>query len=125
MYIHSKGSPSSSVWVIVDRPLSGDIDKGYLYSAPMGYVFDRMMQDAGIPDYYVTCRRPDVDSVNSLANVEGAINQYKPPIIITLGAVGKWFIKEMNPKFKKAKYSEDQDSEISKYAGSLCTSPLI
>jgi len=122
VYIHSKGSPSSSCWVIVDRPLTGDVDKGYLYSAPMGYVFDKMMQDAGINDYHVTCRRPDVDNVQSIANIEGKLNQYKPPVIITLGVAGKWLIKEMNPKYKKAKYSEDQDSEITKYAGSLMTS---
>lgn len=124
-YIHSKGSPSSPVWVIVDRPLAGDPDKGYLYSAPIGYVFDKMMQDAGIKDYFVTCRRPDVDNVQSIANVDGAINQYKPPIIIPLGAVGKWLLPEMNPKYKKTKYSEDQDSELIKYAGSLCTSPNL
>lgn len=124
-YIHSKGNPTSPVWVIVDRPLSGDVDKGYLYSAPTGYVFDKMMRDAGINDYYVTCRRPDVDNLNSMANVDGALNQYKPPVIIPLGAVGKWFLPELNPKYKKAKYSEDLDSEISKFAGSLLKSPNL
>jgi hypothetical protein len=124
-YLHGKGPPDAPVWVIVDRPYESDINKGYLFSGGIGYVFDKMLADAGITNYHVTARRPDTDNIQSFANIEGKLNQYKPPIIIPLGAVGKWFLPEMNPKHRKTKYSEDEDSELSKYAGSLCTSPML
>ena len=36
-YIHSKGSPSSDTWVIVDKPLPKDHEKGYLFSSGLGF----------------------------------------------------------------------------------------
>lgn len=125
-FIQSKGSPSSPIWILVDKPLNGDSDRGYLYSAPTGYVFDKMLAEAGISDYYVTCYRPDTDHLDSWAHVAGALNQYKPPIIIPLGHAGKNLLDCMNPKNLKKKGVHDNassDSEISKYCGSILSSP--
>ena len=55
-FIHDKGSPSSRIWVVADAPLSTDEAKEFLFSGGLGYVFDKMMNDAGIKDYFVTCR---------------------------------------------------------------------
>lgn len=123
-YVHSKGSPSSSVWVLVDKPLADDSTRGYLYSAPLGFVFDKMMQAADLPDYYVTCFRPDTDHDNAYRNIIGELNQYRPPVIICLGAVAKKLITSMAPTTRRKNYNEDQDSELSKYCGSLLNSDL-
>lgn len=125
MYIHSKGSPSSPVWVLVDRPLSGDDVKGYLYSAPLGWVFDKMMQDAGIVDYYVIAYRPDTKHTDSWCNMDGELNMYKPPIIIPLGAIGGKLIPALIPKRRGKTFNEEKDSELSKYCGSLLNSPYL
>lgn len=122
MYIRPKGSPSSPVWVLLDRPMLGDLDKGYLYSSPTGFVFDKMMQEAGIKDYYVTAYRPDTEHPEAYTNIVGKIEQYKPPIIIPLGAIGSKLLPQMIPSRRKKDYNADKDSEISKYCGSLLVS---
>lgn len=124
-YIHSKGSPSSDTWVIVDRPLSKDIEKGYIYSSGLGYLWDSIMRDAGFSDYYVTAYRPDTDHANAFADVDGIINQYKPRIIIPLDAVGQKLCPELKQVRRKKTYNEDTDSEIFKYAGSPLKSPYL
>jgi uracil-DNA glycosylase len=124
-FIHSKGSMTSPVWILVDTPYAGDIAKGYLFSSGYGYVFEKMMQDAGFTDYYVTCYRPDTDARNAYRNIDGELNQLKPPIIIPLGAVGQQLLPEMRLTSRKANYNPDKDSAISKYAGSIMTSDRL
>jgi len=124
-FIHDKGNPTSPVWVVVDKPFESDISKGYLYSGPMGWMFDKMMQEAGINDYYVTCWRPDTDHPESFKNIDGALNQYKPPIIITLGAIGWKLLPQLTPTRRSKKFNPDEDSELGKYAGSILTSKYL
>ena len=124
-YINSKGSITSPVWVILDTPYAGDIAKGYLFSSGYGYVFDQMMKDAGFNDYYVTCYRPDTDHKDAYRNIEGELNQYKPPIIILLGAVSQHLLPQLKLTTRKKNYNPDKDSAISKWAGSLCTSDKL
>jgi hypothetical protein len=123
--IHPKGSPSAPVWVIVNKPLAGDTAKGYIYSSGMGYVFDKMMQDAGIPDYYVTARLPDLANGSTGGDWESRLAQYKPPIIIPLDSAGRWVVEELTPKHMKKGFNFDTDSAISKYAGSILTSDKL
>jgi len=118
-FIQNKGNPSSKVWVIVNEPLSGDKDKGFLYSAPLGWVFDKMMKEAGIPDYYVFSRRTDPENGAAYRDTLGELNKHQPPIIIALGNASAYLCDELIPKRKGPKYNPDKDSEISKYAGSL------
>lgn len=128
MLIGSKGNPTAPVWVLVDRPLSGDKDKGYVYSSPLGYVFDKMMRDAGIGDYFVTAMRPlvdDEDAAVSGGSWLSAITHYRPPIIIPLDACGKQLLPEMHKKFAGKKGNPEDASAISKYAGSILTSPNL
>lgn len=119
--IHPKGSPSSRIWVIAEAPLSTDIPKGYMFSGRMGWVFDKMMQDACIPDYYVTCRRPDTDDPHSFRILENELNQYKPPLILVLDSVGSYFCEELksNPSQKTHR------TQLGKYVGSLLSSPKM
>lgn len=123
--IHPKGNPASPVWVIVNRPMSGDTAKGYMYSSPMGYVWDKMMNDAGINDYYVTSRLPDSDDHSTGGDWESKLYHYKPPIIIPLGSAGRWLVPEMTKKHNKKTIDYDRDSEIAKYAGSILTSDKL
>ena len=124
-YIHNKGNPSSDTWVLVDKPLSGDIDRGYVYSSGLGYMWDKMMGEAGFNDYYVTCFRPDTDHPTAYANVVGSINQYQPKIIIPLDAAGRHFLPELSPTRRGKGFDPEKDSEIFKYAGSILTSEDI
>jgi hypothetical protein len=124
VYIHSKGNPSSPVWVLVDKPLSDDSTRGYLYSAPLGHTFDKMIQAAEIGDYYVTCFRPDTEHLDSYRNIIGELEQYRPPVIIPLGAVGQKLFRALIKQRRNKNYNEDQDSELSKYCGSLLTSDM-
>lgn len=121
-YIHSKGSPSSDVWVVVDRPLSTDRDKGYLFSGGLGYVWDKMMQEAGIKDYHVVANRPDLAHDMAFINLTGDLNTYQPRIIIALDDVGRKLCDELVPKRNSG---DEDESEIYKYAGSLLTSPKL
>lgn len=123
--IHPKGSPSSQVWVIIDRPYPQDEPKGFVYSGGYGYVWDKMMRDAGIQDYYVVARFDDMDDKFSYHSVESDLELYKPPIIITIEEAGKHFCKELEKKFTKKKNLNEKDSDIEKYAGSLLISPIL
>lgn len=113
--IHPKGSPSSRIWVVCEAPLSTDLAKGFLFSGGLGYVWDKMIQDACIKDYYVICRRPNTDDTHAYKIVENEINQYKPPFIIALGETGACFCDVLRADAKH----KSKTSELSKYAGSL------
>jgi len=123
-HVANSGNPACPVWVMLSKPLSGDSDKGYLFSSPMGYVFDKMMREAGLPDYFVTCNQPNTDS-NAGGDWESYLMHHKPAIIIPLGAVGAQLSERLVPKYRSAKYDPERDSEISKYAGSLLTADRL
>jgi len=124
MYVHPKGNPTAPVWIILNKPLSGDEDKGYLFSSPQGYVFDKMLAEAGITDYYVIVQKPDTANTSAAGSWESSLHTYKPPIIIPLGSAGNWLVEEMRFKYQKKNYNPDMDSELSKYAGSLLSSNM-
>ncbi len=119
--IHPKGSPSSRVWVVCEAPLSTDLNKGYLFSGGMGYVFDKMMSDACIKDYYITCRRPDPEHPEVFHIVENDLNHYKPPFIIVMGASAAFFLEAL----KKENKQKSHITQLGKYVGSLLRSPLL
>jgi len=120
-FINNRGTPRCPIWVIADAPLSTDIPKGYLFSGGLGYVFDKMLKDAGINDVYVTCRRPNTDDKHAFAIVENNLNQYKPPFILPLEEVASWFLKECEPQ----KGAKSYKNQLSKYVGSLLESPKL
>ena len=124
--IHSKGSPLSQVWVIIEEPYPQDKHKSFLFSDSYGYVFDKMMRDAGLFDYFVTCRRPDLDDRNSFRVIENELNHFKPSFIICLEEAGKHLCPELRKKSKKQKgVINESESEIEKYCGSLLKSDLL
>lgn len=116
-YIHPRGTTSSRIWVILERPFSSDIQKGFLASGGMGYALQKMLEEAGIGvgDVYFTCRRPDTDNPMAVGSIESALHAWKPPIVAVVGEAGKAFCKELE-------VWKDQDSfktQLNKYAGSL------
>lgn len=124
-YIHNKGNPDSPIWVLLNRPLPKDEERKYIFSSPMGYVFDKMMGDAGLTDYYVTCYAPDTDNPNAYRNIDGELGLYKPKIILAVDAAGAKLCNELIPKRRTKNYNPETDSEISKYCGSLLHSPYL
>lgn len=124
MYIHPKGSPSALVWLIIDVPLSTDKDRGYLFSGGAGFVYHKMLEEVGITDYYVTCRRPDTEHLDSFRILENDLNHYRPPIIIMLDDVGEYFCDELKRQTARPVKSQFK-SEVEKYAGSLLISTKL
>lgn len=124
-YIHNKGNPSSDVWVVLNRPATTDVDRKFIFSGGLGYVWDKMMLDAGFAsdDYFVTCFFPDTTNPNAVRNVDATVNQYQPKIILALDACGAKFCQELVLKRRTKTYNPEQDSEVHKYCGSLLTSP--
>lgn len=104
-----KGSPSERLWIIAEAPLSKDQDKGFLFSSPMGWSYDKMLGEAGIRNYYVTyfSGPDDVEAIN-------LINQYQPPIIVALDLAGKNLVSGIYRK-----------EDIHNWAGSLLTSDKL
>lgn len=85
-----------------------------------------MMLEAGLTDYYVCSRRPELTNRSTFAILENDLNYFKPPIIITLEEAGKHFCKELEKKvIKGAKTDEEHTSDIEKIAGSLLISPKL
>ena len=113
--IHNSGSPSSRIWVICDAPLSTDLSKGFLFSGGMGYIFRKMLEDAGVPDPYFTCRRPDTDDKSSFRIIESELTHYKPPFILAMDSVGSYLC----PELRQAKNKKSHVTQLGKYVGSL------
>lgn len=127
-WVNNNGNPSAPVWVVMEQPYAKDTDKNFIMSSGLGYVWRKMMTEAGIPDFYITCRRPDLDDKFSMRIIENEIEYYKPPIIIPIEEAGRFFCPELSkaplsPRSRKV--LKDNESEISKYAGSLLTSDRI
>ena len=134
--IHSKGDPHSQIWVTVDEPYQKDAEKGFLFSSGLGYVFDKMMKEAEITDYYVTCRKPDLEDKSSYRIIENDLNHYKPPLIIALGNTASYLCKEVrDANTRKGRRSakeiagllveDEEETPLDKYAGSLLCSNLL
>jgi hypothetical protein len=104
--IYPNGDPESPIWAIIERPLPRDHEKGYLFSSAMGWHFFRICEEAGLPRPYVTCLKPEIDTMVNGAKklyddttiVEEFISnnclsdsifpgQHKPTIILLLGDV--------------------------------------
>lgn len=124
-YIKHRGNPNSRIWVVVEYPYPKDAERGYLFSSGYGYVFEKMMNSAGITDYYVISRAPDTDDKFSKIIIENEVNHYQPPIILALEEAGKHFCPELKKSEFTKKSLAEGESEISKYAGSLLTSSLL
>lgn len=124
-YLKPKGSPTSKVWIVVEKPFPSDVEKGYVWSAGYGYVFEKMLAQVGINNYYVIARAPDTDDKYAMAIVENELNHFQPPIVIAIENSGKHFCQELVKNEFSARASKEDESEISKYAGSLLHSPLL
>jgi hypothetical protein len=124
-YIHDKGSPDSEVWVVLTKPLPTDTTRKYIFSSGTGYVFDKMMKEAQLPDYYVTCYLPDTTDSSIRNDIHSKLNSYQPKIILAVDAAGGKLCNELIPRRQGKSYDPDEDSEISKYCGSLLRSPHL
>lgn len=124
-YIHSNGNPLADIWIVCTRPLSTDVDRKFIFSGGMGYVFNKMMEEIGFTEYYTTCLYPDTANPYAAKNLEAELNQYQPKIILALDTYGAKLCAELIPKRQGKSYNPEVDSEISKYCGSLLHSPSL
>lgn len=117
--ISPKGSPISRLWILAEAPLAKDSAKGYLFSSPMGWSFDKMMGEIGLNNYFVTYIEPN-DSAHPQYKdkVIAAMNQYKPPLILSLDLGATTLLP--NKLFK----TKNGNSVLSQ-AGSLLTSDQL
>ena len=127
--ISPQGSLKAPIYIIVEQPYDQDKDKGYIFSGGYGYIFQKMLQDAGLQNqYYLCARRNDLEHPMAASIIENAANYYKPPIIITLGNATGFYCPETLKKSKKIKNvatQAEQDSDMEKYSGSLLQSTLF
>lgn len=116
-YIHTRGDPASRIWFIFDHPFPSDIPKGYILSGGLGYLYEKMLAEAGLSlyDCYCCARRPDTDSPNSYASVDSALQNYQPPFICVVNEVGNYFLPDLRPRSTKDTYK----TQLNKYVGSL------
>jgi uracil-DNA glycosylase len=117
-YIHPKGSTSSKIWFIFDKPYASDVPRGSLLSGAMGNVFLKMLAEAGIyqNNCYFTSRAPNTDDAHAFINIDGVLNQYQPPLVVTVGDVAGWFLPELRERGGAIATSKGQ---LAKYTGSL------
>ena len=122
-YISNRGGAGSRLWIVMERPFSSDEEKGFLCSGGMGGALAKMFSEAGmnINDCYITCRRPNTDAPTAVSNVEGALNQYRPPFVMAMNEVGNVFLSELRSK----KDPEEFKGQLQKNAGSLLSSPSL
>lgn len=120
--IHNRGDRQSRMWIILERPYSSDESKGYLLSGGMGFVLERMLREAGldINEFYCCSRRPDTATPSGCVTLENELNHYKPPFVLVLGDVGRYFLPEL-----RSKDTDKWRGQLLKYAGSLMSSPLL
>ena len=89
--IAHSGSPNNPIWVVVDRPFPRDAEKGTVFSAPYGWVFQKMWEEAGMGAYqpFIMSLRPDLDTpgdeVTAIRNFQSLVDVYHPPFILPMG----------------------------------------
>lgn len=122
-FIANRGSTSSKIWIVLDRPYTSDEKAKVLLSGGMGYVYEKMLREAGldINNCYCCSRRPDTDDPSSFTVVENDLNHFKPPLILAVESVGNYFLPELRNKKAPSEYR----GQLQKNAGSLLQSSLL
>ena len=122
-YISNLGQPTARVWCVFAAPYNTDVPKGALLSGGMGNVYLKMFQEAGFntSDIYFVSRAPNTDDNHAFANIEGQLDQFKPPLVLVVGDVAGWFLPELREKTGVV----TSPGQLQKYAGSLLESPSI
>lgn len=125
-YVKPKGNPNSKIWIVTEAPFKQDEEKGFLWSGGYGYVYEKMLNNAGIRDYFVISRAPDTDDRFARIVIENELNHYQPPIIIGIELASKHLCRELiKSEFSYRTNIGENESEIQKYAGSLLRSSLL
>jgi uracil-DNA glycosylase len=117
-YLRSYGDPASRIWVICDHPFPSDVKNGYIFSGGLGFMFQNMLEEAGLrlQDCHICSIHPDTDDPKAFCgSVENNLQAYKPPFIILMNEVGVLYLKELRPREQKESYRK----QLNKYVGSL------
>jgi len=122
-YIKPKGLPTSRIWFVFQSPYASCIPRGSLLSGAMGGAFLKMLREAGIDERecYFTSREPNPEAPKAFANIDGELNQHKPPFVVVVGEVAAWFLPELRERGSVSLAF----SQLDKYAGSLLEAPSL
>jgi hypothetical protein len=106
-----KGSPTSRIWCVIDKPYEKDNEKGILFSSPTGFVFDKLWRGSGINHEPYIC---SLEMYPTFGDFVSELTKYAPPIICPLGkiATGKLLPETL-------KKGDTDEASLEKYAGSL------
>lgn len=131
MKVSPRGDINSPVWFIQSDTTQKDFASGKILSEGMGFVFDKMLQDANISSPYIV---PFWDDSLTSVDIDVARNQlttlldiHRPPFIVTLGPLASGtLIPETKPKKQSKKNpSRNDNAELDKWSGSLLSSPYL
>jgi hypothetical protein len=143
--IAHSGSPTSPIWVVIDRPFPRDAEDGIIFSCPYGWVFKKMWEEAGLSNIvpFIMSLRPELDSPGkdiddyiAIQNFKGFVEVYKPPFLLPVGKTAtallcpETILRRKGVSHGKNK-TDDQRTNISpeasldKYSSSLLVSPFL
>lgn len=126
MILNNRGTPQNPIWILLEAPYSQDAEKGYLLSSTMGWIFDKILLEAGLAwdSLYFNCFKPDLEAPTAYRNIIGELQQFKPPFIVTLGDCTKRLLPFTEKRTKKSIPGQGEVS-LEKWSGSLLTSPFL
>jgi hypothetical protein len=122
-FIANRGNPSAKIWIVLERPYPSDEKARVLLSGGMGFVYEKMLREAGldINNCYCCCRRPDTDRPQDFIIVENELKHWQPPLILAVNEVGNFFLSELRNK----KDADIYKGQLQKNAGSLLSSDML
>ena len=125
MRSRARGCIDSPIWIIAEAPSEMDIKKGYIHTDGIGYVLDKMLQDAELPsDCFIY---PFVETLDLVQDLELRKNTLitlleikHPSLLVTLGPkVTGLLVPETKSK------SKPFECKLNSYSGSLLSSPFL
>lgn len=131
-YVGFRGDPSNPIWVVGEAPGENEARDGLPFVGYSGQELDRELKDAGVPPVCFTNRFKTRPPENDISRIEEngipsvqydgqfleELEHYKPTFIVTAGATAL----ELLCPDTTARRGE---ASITKWRGSLLTSPLL
>jgi len=128
-FVDPRGDQNSKVYFIGYQPTEQDAARGGVFMDTAGWFLDKLIQDSGLNSFipYFATLQPShtqklPDSLCMQAFVP-LIEQKQPPLLITCDSRREKGEKQISDVLMQ--FCPDTKGDLSKYAGSLLTSPLL
>lgn len=128
MKVFPRGNFNSPIWCVLYEPTKEDVNTNIALSGSIGYGWDSLVKDAGLPDdIFIKVMREGLTHADLqqedrfwLDNLISVIKVSKPSIIIAYGAeITQLLVPDTRSKKKPFK------CQLEKYAGSILQSPWL